>query len=310
MPKNLAIGVWLCGWALAWVAVLQGPGASAQIAPLLSLLFGVSGVVAGLYLFVRGFQLLQRKKLIEDTPITKIAAAPMGPVKVLGKATGPYTLLSPLGMVDCHYYRDVAWNGRDSQDEEHTEGRVSESMFTPLFVEDETGALMIDPRGAQLELPPAFNEEISGSSMSECSRRFLHRHGLSTSGDTTVTEYTIKPGDPLLVLGTLAESGAEENALPCLHREAADLQRREQLEAMGIPGRDMPRADTDAGTGSDPSPRVVLSRGQAHLPFLLSRQHPQRVVDDLQRRSLLGIWGGPILTLLSATLLMKWLGVW
>jgi hypothetical protein len=32
--------------------------------------------------------------------VTKIAAAAMGRVKVRGKATGPYTLLSPLAQVD------------------------------------------------------------------------------------------------------------------------------------------------------------------------------------------------------------------
>jgi hypothetical protein len=125
-----------------------------------------------------------------------------------------------------------------------------------------------------------------------------------------VTEYTIKPGDQLLVLGTLAEGGTETDRLPYLHREAADLQRREQLEAMGIAARDTPRPGADAVSGFDLNPRVILKGGQSRMPFVLSQHHPQRIVEDLQRRSVLGIWGGPILTLFSAALVMKWLGFW
>jgi hypothetical protein len=126
---------------------------------MLALLLGACGVLVGLCLFLRGFQLLQRKRWIEDTPLTKIAAAAIGQVKVLGKATGPYTLLSPLAAVDCYYYRAVAWNGRDAQDEEKSAGRATETLFAPFFVEDETGCLMIDPRGAQLQLPAEYDEQ-------------------------------------------------------------------------------------------------------------------------------------------------------
>jgi len=311
MPKPFPSGLWLSSWLLTRVFASRKPILSHEVASAFTLLFGIFGLITGLYFFFRGFLLLQQKKWIEDTPVTKIAAAAIGQAKVFGKATGPYTLLSPLAMVDCHYYRAVAWNGRDAEDEGKPEGRATETMFTPLFVEDESGMLMIDPRGARLELPPEYDEQISGDSMAEGSRRFLHRHGLSTTGGTTVTEYTIKPGDPLLVLGTLEENRlATDNAVAYLSREAADLQRREQLEAMGIPRCDIPASTIAAASNFDLRPRVTLGRGNGHLPFLLSRQHPQRIVDNFQRRAVLGIWGGPALALFSLVLLLKWLGKW
>jgi hypothetical protein len=256
---------------------------------------------------------LQRKKWIEDTPMAKISGVAIGPVKIFGKATGPYTLLSPLAQVDCSYYRAVAWNGRDAQDEKHPECRTIETLFTPLFVEDETGVLMIDPRDAQLELPAEYDEEISEASMAECSRRFLHRHGLSTTGGTTVTEYAIKPGDPLLVLGMLGENfaGSTSGGMePYLSREAADLQRREQLEALGIADCVLPSPNTEPASGFDLHPRVILRKADGGQPFLLSQQSPQRVVSILGRTSVTDIWGGPALALLSLGLLMKWLGLW
>src|SRR5579863_5563695 len=107
MLRNLISAVFMFGWILAWIFAVRREVATPQLTSAATLVFGVAGMIAGLGLFVWGFVLLQRKKWIEDTPVTRIAAAPMGQVKVVGKATGPYTLLSPLGMVDCLYYRAV-----------------------------------------------------------------------------------------------------------------------------------------------------------------------------------------------------------
>ena len=319
MLRRISARLWQVGWLAAWVVAARR-GLPITIVYWLTFVFGCSGVIAGLYLFFRGFELLRRKRWIEDTPVTKISAAAMGQVKVLGKATGPYTLLSPLAGVDCYYYKAVAWDGRSARDDETLGGRATETLFTPFFVEDETGRLMIDPRGAQLNLPCEPDEAVSGDSMSECTRRFLRRHGLSSSGDTTVSEYAIKPGDPLLVFGTLAENrglGSMADAKQrdpkgaYVSRDAADLQRLEQLEALGIPQSELHRASSDSdGSDFDLHPRVVLRTGDDRQPFVLSREQPRRMIDALARESLLDIWGGPALALFSLGLVMKWLAVW
>jgi hypothetical protein len=279
-------------------------------------------VILGLYLFVLGFQLLQRKRQIEDTPITKIAAAAIGYVKIQGRAAGPYTLLSPLAAVDCYFYRAIAWNGRDANDQQ-VEGRAVESLYAPLFVEDDTGRMLIDPRGAQLALPADYEEQVSDVSMSEGARRFLHRHGLSTAAPTTVSEYALKPGDPLLVLGAVHENRGSPRDTPgvdYLDRDAADLQRREQLEAIGIPYSEMPArsgepSPNERSSGNEPRsnfdlhPAVIL-RSAAGEPFLFSRSTPQDLVDDLALQSTFFISGGPLLALFSLATLLKWLGVW
>ncbi len=318
MLRTVASRLWLFGWFVAWIFASRRLVLAAEIVSGLAFLFGASGVFAGLYLFFRGFQILKRKRWIEDTPVTKIAAAAVGPVKVFGKATGPYTLLSPLAGVDCYYYRAVAWNGRDAKNDQKFEGRAIETLFAPFFVEDETGRLMIDPRGAQLDLPAEYDEPISDSSMAECSRRFLQRHGLSIQGETTVSEYAIKPGDDLLVLGTIGENcglgemGDAEghgSSSAYLSLEAADLQRREQLDALGIPNTQL-RPITSVNPGLEPHPSVVLSAGDSGQPFVLSRQNPQGLIDSLAGSSVLDIWGGPVLALLSLGLVVKWMGVW
>lgn len=309
-----------CASCLPLAAWLGAPGQTSRPLGIYSWLFpiaGVIGVCAGLYCFVRGFQLLSWKRRIEDTPITNIAAAAAaGEVKVFGKAAGPYTIISPLAGVDCYYYRAVAWGGRDAQDPGKPEGRITETLFTPLFVQDETGSLMIDPRGALLDLTPEYDERISGNSMGESARRFLHRRGLTEIGDTAVTEYAIKPGDPLLVLGCLSENAGlsplatiSRGRHPAyLGREAANLQRYEQLEALGIRDSQFAQETASTATAFDEHPPLLLRASSKSAPFILSRQTPQRIIDSLARRSTLQIWSGPVLTLLSLALVLKYLG--
>ncbi len=313
--KAVASRLWLFGWIAAWVFSSRKVALSPESASLIAFLFGATGFLFGLYLFFRGFEQLQRKRWLEDTPITKISAAAIGPVKVFGKASGPYTLISPLAGVDCYYYRAVAWDGRNEQDEQKLEKRAEETIFAPLFVEDESGYLMIDPRDAQLELPEEYAETIAGASMTECARHFLQRHGLSTTSATAVTEWVIKPGDPLLVLGTLCEPAVTKGATSgeggfYLSAEAADLQRRERLEEFGVPGGAPPDPPARAATGFSLHPPVILAAGANGDPFVLSRENPQRMIARLARRSVFDIWGGPALALFSLGLLFKWLHVW
>jgi len=47
------------------------------------------GVYAGIYVFLRGFRMLQHKRLVLNTPLSKIRSASMGLVEVSGMPKGP-----------------------------------------------------------------------------------------------------------------------------------------------------------------------------------------------------------------------------
>ena len=50
------------------------------------------GALAGVYWFLKGFSLLRQKRLILNTPTSKIRSASMGLVEISGQATGPYVV--------------------------------------------------------------------------------------------------------------------------------------------------------------------------------------------------------------------------
>ena len=180
---------------------------------------------------------------------------------------------------------------------------------------------MVDPRGAQIELPADY-ESQPASSPDGCAQRLLGRHGLLPAGDMSLQEYTIKPGDDLFVLGELCENrgltslrDAADEPLPrpgegYLSAEAASLQRAEMLEAMGVTPSASPAGTTVIAANFDLHPPAVVALGDSDEPFVLARRQPQRMVQDLARRATRAIWGGSLLVLLSLALMLKGLNVW
>jgi hypothetical protein len=170
------------------------------------------GACAGAYLFIHGFQLLQRKRLIMNTPASKIRSAAMGLVEVSGLAAGPYTMVAPITGMPCYYYRTIAWQWKHEGKSSKWVKVADESFQMPFYLEDNTGRVLVNPQGAEMEIHRDFHDEFSQSMFSSRLETpanvtgFLMRHGVSTDSKIKVEEYCIKPKNALFVLGTLAEN--------------------------------------------------------------------------------------------------------
>ena len=176
----------------------------------------VIGFFAGIYLFVQGFRLLQRRKLILNTPVSKVRSASLGMVELSGLAAGPYTVEAPITERDCFYYRTVAWEWKQSGKNKQWVKVAAESMHVPFFLDDNTGKVMVDPRGAELDLHRDFQQEFCDSFFTTKQGAppnvfaFLARHGVSTTNKIKVEEFCIKPKNSLFLLGTLDENPGME----------------------------------------------------------------------------------------------------
>jgi hypothetical protein len=172
----------------------------------------VIGICAGIYIFIRGFRLLQRRQLILNTPVSKIRSASMGMVELNGLAVGPFTMLAPITTRPCYYYRTVVWEWKRQGRSSQWVKVAAECMHVPFFLDDNTGHMMVDPRGADLDLHQDFQQEFCDSffTMKEEAppnvHSFLSLHGISTSNKIKVEEFCIKPKNALFLLGTLDEN--------------------------------------------------------------------------------------------------------
>jgi hypothetical protein len=278
------------------------------------ILWGILGIAIGVRLFFRGFPFLKRKHLIQDIPTSTVRGAALGAVELCGTVVGPYTLISPLSETDCFYYQAVV-RGSEGEEKKPQE----EVLYVPFFLDDGTGRVMVDPRGAETELQPSVDDEYSPSSGDAFTRRFLVRHGISSEFPAYLKEYCILAGDRLYVLGTLRENPGLQSAVDCLahgadqpHQgflsaAAADLQRRAAIESMLPPGsaaQRMPQARAVAPEAFDLNPPVVLMRGASGSPFFISARSQQEIVNELAWRSVLYIWGGPVLAVAGLWLLV------
>jgi len=187
------------------------------------LLWCLIGICGGIYLFVQGFRLLQRRQLILNTPASKIRSASMGMVELNGLAVGPYTMVAPITTRACYCYRTFVWEWRQEGKSKQWVKVAAECMHVPFFLDDNTGKIMVDPRGADLDLHRDFQQEFCDSFFTTKEeappnvRSFLSRHGISTTNKIKVEEFCIKPKNALFLLGTLDDNPGLELAPEPIH---------------------------------------------------------------------------------------------
>ena len=232
----------------------------------------IVGLCAGMGCFFYGFRLLQRRRLILDTPFSKIRSAAMGMVEVSGLAVGPYAVVAPITARSCYYYRTLVWEWKQNGKNKQWVKVAGESVHVPFFLDDNTGRVLVDPRGADLDIHRDFQQEFCDSFFTtkdpapESVRSFLANHGIVTSNKIRVEEFCIKPKNSLFILGTLAENpGMELN--PQAIREVVSVSSTGSLK------------ESLAMTLSGPvSPSLVFGRESGDMPLadLLTRIDSQR----------------------------------
>ena len=186
------------------------------------MLMALAGAVGGVALFFQGFRMLRYKRLMLNTPFSKIRSASIGLVEVSGMPTGPQTISAAITGDPCYYYRVKAWQWVGSGNDQKWEQVLDESLSVPFFLDDSTGKVLINPQGADLDVHRNFKDEIQtslfgkGSLIPENIRKFVAMRGL-LSGKIRLEERIIKPGYPLFVYGTLGENHGQISWTPTPH---------------------------------------------------------------------------------------------
>lgn len=177
------------------------------------LIWPAMGIAAGIFGSIQGFSRLQRRRLILNTPASKIRSVSTGLVEISGLATGPHVITSPLKQIECYYYSAAVWEWRQPGKHGDWIKIADESLHVPFYVDDDTDKLLIDPRGADMDLHCDFRDEYKRSSnwsddeIPARVKELLARYG-ATAHDKAirVEERCIKPDDFLFVLGTLSQN--------------------------------------------------------------------------------------------------------
>jgi hypothetical protein len=239
------------------------------------LAFSAIGIFAGIYWFVRGLRLRQRRRLILSTPASSIQNAVIGLVEVNGVSESPYVMLSPLNRTECHYYRAVAWQLRRSGHDTFWRKVVEETLHVPFYLNNGSGKLLVDPRGAEMDLPSTFQQEyhpslpMPGSKIPGPVAEFLVRHGIDPQPGIKVEEYCIRPKSPLFALGTLSQNPGLDASITPAWAERVGEKRKTQEHPKNGEARNLTRV-------------VRLSKPDAEVPAAAMTQQ-QKIAAALSR---------------------------
>jgi hypothetical protein len=132
-------------------------------------------------------------------------------------------MTAPITGVPCYYFHTTAWQWQQRGKNSQWVKVADERLHVPFFLDDNTGRVLVDPQGAEMDIHRDFHDEFGtplfSSTMEIPSNisSFLVRHGVSTDKKIKVEEYCIKPKNSLFVLGTLAHNpGLSVSATPVL----------------------------------------------------------------------------------------------
>jgi hypothetical protein len=142
-------------------------------------------LAACLYVLSSGLKSWLFLRRLRITPVSTTGSSKTGIVAINGRAKSWKPLLSPISSVPCAYWRVTAEYTEPVPS--GTEGWTIESkkifsadLRTPFFIEDDTGRILIDPQGAEMDI---HCKEYNG---------YISRHGLSDEKPATMDERVIR----------------------------------------------------------------------------------------------------------------------
>lgn len=143
--------------------------------------------------FWGGFYYLRLKRHLENLPTSKARSVALGLVEVHGRARRKYAVVSPMTQQPCVFYR-LRKLRRNHENQVWEEVSTTDCGPIPFAIEDDTGRLTVDPRGAVLKprhrqegLPGQMSMLLMASSLSDPTEKWI--------------EEIIPEGAPVYVVG-------------------------------------------------------------------------------------------------------------
>ncbi len=276
----------------------------------------IIGAAFGIYLFFQGFAFLNRKRLIQNIPTSKINALALGLVEVIGRAlpSTPKPFKSPYAKANCVFYhyrvQQFVRRQRNSGWKTISEG----SSGVPFYVDDGTGKVLVDSKEAEIHLETRY---ISSSPDGKGSVISPWMASTASSGAMRYIEKYIMPNESVYVLGTAKKSRdyVAERQGKVEKRISNWMEDKEKVKKFDTTGdgwlddveffqmRQKAKADVSKEKGKEEAKRdltgladIIIGKGE-EKNFIISDKSEKEITSALKGKTFLLIFGGAALTL-------------
>ncbi|MBN2121218.1 MAG: hypothetical protein JW734_09235 [Candidatus Omnitrophica bacterium] len=283
----------------------------------------------GIGAFFWGFMRLRRKRLIENIPTSTIRGLALGLVELTGKAKRDKPLKSPLTGTDCVLYRYTIERyekrGRSSSWVTIAKG---DTYYCPFWIDDGTGKIFVFPQGAEMILPVDYEFTTGwGRTLPLNLSGFMDRHGIryrNLFGVATLRfkEWCICPDETVYVLGVAKKSqkNLDDYKDKLFKRikelkdnpdkmKAVDLNKDGQISpeewdsAVSKIEQGLLEEEINSCQRNDLAD-VIIGKGDVEKIFIISDYSQKDLVNTLFWQSLLGVFGGGVVSLVALWLLI------
>ena len=246
-----------------------------------TLLYSTMGLVAGGYLFYKGFSWFRVKRLIQNTPTSKVRSIAIGIVELYGKVLlEKNKLLSPLENKACVYYNYTIEEYRSDGKRSYWVTVKQGHDSIPFKLKDDTGSVLVNPEYADIHIPVDF-EFRSGMGRDPPrgvisllkSENLAFENFLGINKTMRYREYRLEPDDKVYILG---------NAQINTNRKEATAQKNEE--------------------------NLIITKSLTH-PFLIFDSPEETVLNSYRWKSLGGIIGGAALLIFCFAIILKYFGL-
>jgi len=171
------------------------------------------GILAGIGLFLYGFAVSQRQRLVETTPTSTIRSLAVGLVEVAGTtASVGDPLTAPFSGLPCVYFSYKVEEQHGSGDSRQSQTLAEGSSDEAFIIKDATGGIMVFSHGADLMLQDSrtYRNDLLGN-LPDSVIAGIARLGIATSGwvgqkTLRCHESCLLPSAPVFILGTAQEN--------------------------------------------------------------------------------------------------------
>lgn len=278
--------------------------------------------IMGMGWFGLGFSRLKLKRLIENTPTSKIRSMAMGQVEIKGQAVDLTTFIAPFSQRQCVYYQyKIQKLVKDKNGSHWSTFESGDTKTVPFYIQDDTGRALINPAGAEIDISDSYDHKATEfSSVPGHIVEFLNARNIEINtffGGTRELRFIegiLFPGQPVYVLGCCQTN----------HENLASARRQKLIETLKKLKQNpqlMAKFDQDHDgkisaeewevarhvveeklMASDPQQESVFVGQGGNQSFLISDKDEKKLVSSFNLSAVGGIWFGPVLAVIGISI--------